>query len=104
MLRHLLMLLLLAGLALPATTLPAAAMPARAETSLHDCHSAPSHGQKREDGKDVPAGHFCIGCVANARLPGIAAPRAGPPPAPHPRPMAALAGAEIPPSTPPPRA
>lgn len=97
MLRHLLLALFLIGLSLPAM-----AVPTHGQSAPVDCHGAqPTH---KPDGDTGKMGHFCIGCVANPALPAVQAPLPLPPAAPAPQPMTALAGANAPPSTPPPRA
>ncbi|PKP88294.1 MAG: hypothetical protein CVT78_03305 [Alphaproteobacteria bacterium HGW-Alphaproteobacteria-17] len=101
MLRHLILLLFLVGLSLPSV-----AVPVQAETVAADCHGAapalpPHHQDERDGGKT--AGHMCIGCVANAPAATVTAPVALPPLVPPVQPMAALAGADVPPSIPPPR-
>lgn len=97
MLRHLLLALFLIGLSLPAM-----AVSAHAENAPVDCHdSQPAHPKPDSDGGK--ASHFCIGCVANPALPVAETPlslRAAKPVA---QPMIALAGANAPPSIPPPR-
>lgn len=101
MFRRLFLALFLIGL-----TLSSMAVPMRAEAALPNCHSivpadALHHQPDADEGK--AAGHLCIGCAANS-APAIAAvliplpallPPAGP--------MTALAGANAPPSIPPPR-
>ena len=65
MLRHLLLALFLIGLSLPAM-----ALPARGQSAPVDCHGTqPTH---KPDGNAGKVGHFCIGCVANPALPGLA--------------------------------
>jgi hypothetical protein len=96
MLRHLLLALFLIGLSLPAM-----ALPAQGQSAPVDCHGTqPTH---KPDGNAGKVGHFCIGCVANPALPAAEAPLPLPPAAPVAQPMTALAGANAPPSTPPPR-
>lgn len=96
MLRHLLLALFLVGLSLPAM-----AVSAHAGSTPVDCHGTqPTH---RPDGDAGKVGHFCIGCVANPALPATEAPLPIPLAAPVARPMTALAGANVPPGTPPPR-
>lgn len=96
MLRHLLIALFLIGLSLPAM-----AMSAHAESTPVDCHGTqPAH---KPDGDAGKAGHFCIGCVANPALPAAEMPLPLPAAAPVAQPMTTLAGANAPPSIPPPR-
>ena len=97
MLRHLLLALFLIGLSLPAM-----AMSAHGERAPVDCHGAPP--THKPDGDAGKMGHFCIGCVAHPALPVVEAPLPLPPAAPVAQPMTALAGANAPPGTPPPRA
>lgn len=103
MLRHLILALFLIGLTLPSIAAPAAAADAAAMT---DCHTMPVDGGKpgKMDHDGGPAGHVCIGCIANVAQPMMAMRQPAPPTPPHPRPMIALAGADIAPSIPPPRA
>ncbi|MGQ3101348.1 MAG: hypothetical protein ACT6Q5_11420 [Sphingopyxis solisilvae] len=101
MLRHLILLLFLVGLSLPTV-----AVPVQAEAVTVDCHGAapalPQHHQDERDGGKT-AGHMCIGCVASTRAATVTAPVAAPSLVPPVQPMAALAGADVPPSIPPPR-
>lgn len=97
MLRHLLLALFLIGL-----TLPAVAVSAHVESAPVDCHSTPP--AHKPDGDAGKTGHFCIGCVANPALPAVEAPLPLPLATPVAQPMTALAGANAPPSIPPPRA
>ncbi|WP_432770796.1 MAG: hypothetical protein HEQ22_08720 [Sphingopyxis sp.] len=101
MIRHLLLALFLIGLSLSSVTAPVQAQPGNA-----DCHGAmpvePSHHQPdADDGK--AAGHVCIGCVASTPAALVAAPAALAALLPPVQPMAARAGANAPPSIPPPR-
>lgn len=102
MLRHLLLLLFLIGLSLPAMAVSAQ----QAAAATADCHGAqPANGAHHQpEGDSGKVGHFCIGCVASPALPAVDAPLALPAAAPVARPMAALAGADAPPGLPPPRA
>ena len=96
MLRHLLLALFLIGLSLPAM-----ALPAQGQSAPVDCHGTqPAH---KPDGDAGKIGHFCIGCVASPALPAVEAPLILPLAAPIAPPMIALAGADAPPSIPPPR-
>jgi len=101
MLRHLILLLFLVGLALPSV-----AVPVQAETVAAGCHgtapAVPQHHQDERDGGKT-AGHMCIGCVASTPAATVTAPVAMPRQVPPVQPMAALAGADVPPSIPPPR-
>jgi len=96
MLRHLLLALFLIGLSLPAM-----AVSAHAGSAPVDCHGRqPMHKTDADGGK---TGHFCIGCVASPALPFADSPLPLPAAAPVAQPMTALAGANAPPSIPPPR-
>lgn len=101
MIRHLLLALFLIGLSLSAVTAPV-----QAESVATDCHAAmpvdTSHHQPdADDGKG--AGHMCIGCVASTPAVAAAAPMPLPALPPPILPMVTLAGANAPPSIPPPR-
>ena len=98
MLHHLLLALFLIGLSLPAISVPA-----QAGTAPVDCHGMQPSDHKSDRDAGKAAGHVCIGCVANPALPMVATPLPLPPAAPMAYPMAALAGADAPPGTPPPR-
>lgn len=96
MLRHLLLALFLIGLSLPAM-----AVSPHVESAPADCHGKrPTHKPDADGGK---TGHFCIGCVASPALPFTDSPLPLPAAAPIAQPMTALAGANAPPSIPPPR-
>ncbi len=101
MLRHLILLLFLVGL-----WLPSVAVPVQAGTVAADCHgtapAAPQHHQDERDGGKT-TGHMCIGCVASTPAATVTAPVALPSLASAVQPMAALTGANAPPSIPPPR-
>ena len=64
-----------------------------------DCNQP--HAPVTSDGGKT--GHFCIGCVASPALPFADSPLPLPAAAPVAQPMTALAGANAPPSIPPPR-
>lgn len=101
MLRHLLLALFLIGLSLPSV-----AAPVQAESLASDCHGAmpaetPHHQPDADDGQG--AGHMCIGCVASTPAVAAAAPMPLPALPPPILPMVTLAGANAPPSIPPPR-
>ena len=101
MIRHLLLALFLIGLSLPSVTAPA-----QAEVMVSDCHgTVPTdtpHHQPDSDGGQG-AGHMCIGCVASSAAAVAATPMPLLALLPMAQPMASLAGANAPPSTPPPR-
>ena len=101
MIRQLLLALFLIGLSLPSVTAPV-----QAESMVTDCHGAmpvdnAPHQPDADDGK--AAAHVCIGCVASTPAIAAAAPMPLPALLPPIRPMATLAGANAPPSIPPPR-
>ncbi|WP_439567440.1 hypothetical protein [Sphingopyxis sp.] len=101
MFRHLVLALFLIGLSLSSVTAPV-----QAETAVTDCHGAtpvdtPHHQPDGDAAK--AASHVCIGCVASIPADAVAAPIALPALLPPVQPMAALAGANAPPSIPPPR-
>ncbi len=101
LIRHLLLALFLIGLSLPSVTAPV-----QAEAMVTDCHGAmpvdtPLHQPDTDDGKG--AAHVCIGCVASTPAVAAAAPMPLPALLPAILPMATLAGANAPPSIPPPR-
>jgi len=98
MLRHLLLALFLLGLSLPAISVSA-----HAESVPVDCHGMQPSDHKSDRDAGKAAGHLCIGCVANPALPMVATLLPLPSAAPVAQPMAALAGADAPPGTPPPR-
>ena len=103
MLRHLSLLLFLLALALPALT-PSAQ--AETSTSAANCHDAMPAGtpHQRPDGDGGKAsGHVCIGCVAHPAAGALVAPPRFGSISPHITTIAALAGADILPGTPPPR-
>lgn len=96
MLRHLLLVLFLIGLSLPAM-----AGSAHDPSTPVDCHG--TQPAPKPDGDAGKMGHFCIGCVASPALPTVEAPLPVPIAAPVAQSMTALAGADAPPSIPPPR-
>jgi hypothetical protein len=101
MLRHLLLALFLIGLSLPSVTAPV-----QAESQASDCHGAmptemPHHPPDADDGQG--ASHMCIGCVASTPAVAAAAPMPLSALLPPILPMVTLAGANAPPSIPPPR-
>lgn len=103
MLRHLLLMLFLIGLSLPAVAAPVQADTTTPAASCHDAMpmGTPHHQPDGDQGK--ASGHFCIGCVASPAVNLLTSPPPLAAVAPHIRPMTALAGADILPSIPPPR-
>jgi hypothetical protein len=62
MIRRVLLMLLLAWLAVPATAMPVLhEAPAAQGASAHGCHDAPA---PNHEGKPTQAMHGCIGCIA----------------------------------------
>lgn len=104
MLRHLILALFLLALSLPAVATPAHAETAPAAAHCHGSADSDSRSHPQKDADTGKAGHICIGCAAKGAPLLIIAPVASPARAPTPQPLAKLAGADLPPRTPPPRA
>ena len=101
MIRHLLLALFLLGLSLPSVT-----SPLQPEAIATDCHGAMpvDSSPHQPDGEgNKAAAHICIGCIASTPAAAAAAPMRLPKLLPPLLPMATLAGANAPPSIPPPR-
>lgn len=103
MMRHVFLLLFLLALALPALTPSAQAEASTPAANCHDAMPAGTPHQRPDSDGGKASGHVCIGCVAHPAAGALAVPTRFGSISPHIAAITALAGADILPSTPPPR-